>query len=196
MRHSLGSRLTASAAALLLTFGHAYGQQQEITAQDAEAHFRQIQQEAVEIMRSGDFARLENWIETNIADGSVFQASMTVQRNGQRKGFAEITLDKDDMLRMGALFAGAVQEQVIGDYGLEVAVIEVIPQGAGAATATVRWTERLNIQAGSADDEEAQPGQQRRTVSVEAVASCTHLLRRMDGALALGLTTCSGEVRL
>lgn len=108
MFHLRSSKLAGAAVALLLTLAPAQGQQQQITAQEADAYFRQIQQEAVEIMRSHDSARLQKWVEANIADGAVMQASAILHRNGVRKGFIEVTLTKDDMLNMSALFAGAI----------------------------------------------------------------------------------------
>lgn len=197
MRPSLSSTLAGSATAVLLTFGQAYGQQQDITVQEAEAYFQKIRQEATEIMRSRDFARVGEWVETNIADGAILQASLSIKSDGMPKGFVEVSLDKDDMRRLVTIFAGGVGEQLISDYGLEVAVAKVVPHGADAATVTVKWTERLSIGADRDENENEQSAQRSQEASVETVADCTHLLRRSEsGALALGLSTCRGEVRL
>lgn len=194
MFHLRSSKLAGAAAALLLTFVPAQGQEQEITAQEADAYFRQIQKEAVEIMRSRDSGRLRQWVEANIVDGAVMQASVTLHHHGVRKGFIELTLTKDDMLNMSSLFAGALGQGVFDDYALEVTVTEVLPLGPDAATASVRWTERISINPGQAGSEGNQPGQQRQPVTIEANADCTHLLRRSEDALVLGLSTCKGEV--
>jgi len=190
---SRSSKLAGAAVALLLTWAPAQGQQQRITAQEADAYFRQIQQEAVEIMRSHDSARLQKWVEANIADGAVMQASAILHRNGVRKGFIEVTLTKDDMLNMSSLLAGAIGQGVFGDYALEVTVTDVLPLGPDAATASVRWTERISIDP-QKGERAIQPGQHRDLVTIEATADCTHLLRRSEDALVLGLSTCKGEV--
>ena len=148
MFHLRSSKLAGAAAALLLTFVPAQGQEQEITAQEADAYFRQIQKEAVEIMRSRDSGRLRQWVEANIGNGAVMQASVTLHHHGVRKGFIELTLTKDDMLNMSSLVAGALGQGVFDDYALEVTVTEVLPLGPDAATASVRWTERISINPG------------------------------------------------
>src|SRR5690606_20140968 len=122
--------------------------------------------------------------------------SITIHSNGIRKGFADLMLTKDDLRRMTALYGAVMAQRAIGDYSLEVTVTDVVPHGPGAATATAQWTERISINAGQAEAGESQPGQPPQTVTIEAVAECTHLLRRSEGALAFGLMTCNGDVRL
>lgn len=107
----------------------------------------------------------------------------------QPKGFAALTLDRDDMLRVGGVFAGAFQQQGIDDYSLEVELDEVISHGPGAATAHVRWTETLAL-AGGQDSDAGQ-------VTIEQVAECSHVIERTGGddQLRIGLSTCIGEMR-
>ena len=190
MRDFTRSTLAIAALALAISATGASGQQNEVTAQEADAYFRQLQQEATEIVGQKDFGRLDEWIERNVADGAVWQASITIVTDGSRKGFAEMTLGKSDLRRLSPFFASAFQQQQgISDYSLEVAVNDVVPHGPGAATATVEWTERFSIDLAGEDSEEQQ-------FTFEAVATCTHLLQRTEDSFALGLSTCTGEVRL
>lgn len=190
MRDFTRSTLAISVLALAISAAGAHAQQNEITAQEADAYFRQLQQEATEIVGEQDFGRLNEWIERHIADGAVWQASLTILRDGTRKGFADLTVDKTDIARLGPLFAGAFQQQKISDYSIGVAVNEVVSHGPDAATATVEWTERFSV--GTAGDS----GEAKEGLAFEAVATCTHLLQRVENGFALGLTTCTGEVRL
>jgi hypothetical protein len=189
---SARSTLAISVLALAISASGASGQQNEITTQEAEAYFRQLQQEATEIVGQQDFDRLDEWIEENVADGAVWQASLTIITDGKRKGFAEMTFDKSDLSRLSPFFASAFQQR-ISDYSLEVTVNDVVPHGSDTATATVEWTERFSIDV-AGDDSETE--QDERQFTFEAVATCTHLLQRTEDSFALGLSTCTGEVRL
>ena len=194
MRNSFHSRPAAFIAALLLSSSQPHAQQQEITASEAEAYFQQVQRETMEIMRQKELGRIAGWIGQNIADGAVFQASMNIFHNGNRKGFMDLSLLKEDLQRVGGVFAGSFRPQDVEDYSLDVVVSEVAPLGPGAAIAKVSWKERFTAkQPGSGSTQ--QPAQQ-ESFTIESRADCSHLLQRVEGGrMAMGLSTCSGEVR-
>lgn len=181
--------LGSAVAAVLVLSNPAQAEQHAITQQDVEGYLEAIQQEAIDMVRDGEVHRMVEWIERNIAEGAVFQVSINVVHGDQPKGFAALTLDRDDMLRVGGVFAGAFQQQGIDDYSLELELDEVISHGSGAATAQVTWTETLALAGG----QDSGAGQ----VTIEQVAECSHLIERTDedDRLRIGLSTCTGEMR-
>lgn len=182
--------LAASLAAALLVPAPAYAQSQ-LTQQEAQAYFERFQRQATEIVRSGDFSRLTEWIERNFADDAQFQLSMNLIHDEERKGQVALTVDKDDMLRMGGLLAGVFQQQRMEDYSLEIELREVVPHGPDAATARTSWTESFTVRAPQGEGAaEAEP------LGVEGMAECVQLLQRDGDHLIMGLMTCTGEVHI
>lgn len=194
--------IAATVAALLLLSGGAMAQgghpdRPDVAAEEIEAFFQQIRQEATEIIRSGEFERINEWTARNIADGAVLQASVAMLQDGERKGSADVSLDKEDILRFGGMFAGAMQQHAIKDYSLQVEVSEVVPHGPGAATARVRWTESFTVDATAAGPGGAAAGRpEGATLAIEAEAVCSHLVQREGEQWALGLSTCTAELHL
>ena len=186
---SLGLGLGCAFASVLVLSNQAQAEERAITQQDVEGYLEAIQQEAVEIVRDQDGRRMVEWIERNIAEGAVFQVSFNVVHGDQPKGFASLTLDRDDMLRVGGVFAGAFQQQGIEDYSLQMELGQVIAHGSSAATVQVRWTETLALASGK------EPGAGQ--VTIEQVADCSHIIERTgeDDRLRIGLSTCTGEMR-
>lgn len=191
---SLG--LMSASVALLALAAPAQADQHEITAEAATAYFEQVRQEAIEIMQAQDFDRLLEWTERNIADGAVFQASVSIFHGEEQKGIAALTVDKDDMLRLSGMFVGAFRQQEIEDYSLEVDVGDVTAHGPGAATVRVMWRESATFDpaadGGGASGDAAAEGK----LTVEQVADCRHLLQRQGDRLTIGLSTCTAEMRL
>ena len=192
MRHSFHSRFAAFIAALFLFSSQPHAQ--EITASEARAYFQQVQREIMDMMRQKELGRIAGWIDDNIADGAVFQASIDIFHDGNRKGFMDLSLLKKDLQRVGGAFAGSFRQQDVGDYSLEVVVSEVMPHGPGAATAKVSWTERFTAEQPASG---ASPqASERESLTIESRADCSHLLQRVEGGrIAMGLSTCTGEVR-
>jgi hypothetical protein len=172
---------TATAAALAISPLQAG--EHEITSQEVEAYFQQIQDEATEIVRAGELHRIVEWIDEHFADDAVVQANMNIVAGEERKGFLSMTLDKDDLTVVGGAFAGPFGQMEFEDFSLEVEVFDVVSHGPGAATVTARWTERfeLAMPAGSA--------------AIEEVVDCTQIVQRNGERLQLGLMTCTGEMR-
>lgn len=193
MRVRLAATRAMLVAAAFLFSSQIQAQPQDITTAEARAYFEQIQREVTDLMRAKELGRITDWIDRNIADGTVFQVSMNVFMAGKRKGFADLSLEKPDLRALGGVTAGAFQQQNIKDYSLEMAVTDVFSHGSGAATAKVRWNERLI--ADPAASGAAHKSSDRNGLSIESVADCSHLLQRQEGRLVIGLTTCTAEVR-
>jgi hypothetical protein len=187
---SLG--LMSATAGLVALASPVQADQHDVTAEEVEAYYEQVAQEATEMVRADELARMIEWIDDNIADGAVLQASLSVLHGDQRKGFAAMTLEKEDMRAMGGVFAGAFQQQEIEDFSLEIEVTEVISHGPGAATVRAVWPARISVAVPAGEG--AEPGGD--ALSVEQVADCTQVLQRDGERLQMGLTTCTGEVRL
>lgn len=180
-------------AALLALAVPAQAEQHGLTEQEVRAYFDQIEQEATEMVRSDEIERMVEWIEQNIAEGAEFQVSMNILLGEERKGFASLTLDKDDMRQMGGLMAGAFRQLPIEDYELDIEVAEVTPVGQDAATVRATWTESFAISVPQGEGAEAANGQR---LSAEAVVDCVQIVQRDGDRLMMGLMTCIGETRM
>jgi hypothetical protein len=111
---------TATAAALAISPLQA--SEHEITSQEVEAYFQQVQDEATDIVRAGELHRIVEWIDEHFADDAVLQANMTIVAGEERKGFLSMTLDKGDLTVVGGAFAGPFGQMEFEDFSLEVEV--------------------------------------------------------------------------
>lgn len=190
----------AAAAGLLLAAGHAHAQQdqQDLSAREVQSFFDGMEQEVVQAMRAGEYARLLDWTEDNLADGATFVLSQEIYVGDERKGFTVTSLDKQDMLQLSRVALGIMSEiqgQAVQDYALDIQVINVDPIGPNAATAATRITESGKLALPGEED-----AQQRRSppTEVKATADCHHLIQRDRdaGQLVMGMTACEARTRL
>jgi hypothetical protein len=185
-------KATATVTGALLVSSALQAAENDITAEEVEGYFAEITQEASELVRAGELERIVEWVDHNFADGANFQANMNVLHGEQHKGFLALTLDKDDMLAMGGMFAAPLGQAGFEDYSLEVEVLDVTSHGPGAATATIRWTERATLAPPRGDmpaDVEVS------SVAVAEEVECTQIVQRNGERLQMGLMTCVGEIR-
>lgn len=201
----------AAAAAALLLAGPAQAQQEEALAQDeVESYFNDMSQQVTEMAETGDFEGLIQWIEDEVAEEARFYAGIETYAGEERKSFSHFMLDKQDMVNLGQISFGLMAgiqggEQVIDSYELDIDVLEVVPAGPDAATVRSRMVETATFsmpdqQAGTAAADEAPgvtgtiaPGAgENGSLTVEATAECTQLIRRSDDGdqLLMGLTAC------
>lgn len=176
--------------------------------------FDRMDQNATEAVEAKNFEALLEWAQDHIADEAVFSATNEITIGGERKAFTVVSMDKQDMLRFGRMATGmlsGMQGDGLQDYSLEIAVSQVTPVGADAATVDVQYTETATLSApqgmaaadaGSDDtqtaateageDGDARAGETAaaaapageaagRTMTVTATADCTHLMRRGEG---------------
>jgi hypothetical protein len=181
-----------TAAAALLAISPLQAGEHEITSQEVEAYFQEVQEEATEIVSADELHRIVEWIDEHFADGAVLQANMNIVHGEDRKGFLSMTLDKDDLTAVGGAFAGPFGQMDFEDFSLEVEVFEVIPHGPGAATVTTRWTERFTL-ALPPMGEGAEP--EAGSATIEEVVDCTQVVQRNGERLQMGLMTCTGDMR-
>lgn len=180
---------TATAAALAISPLQAG--EHEITSQEVEAYFQQVQDEATEIVRAGELHRIVAWIDEHFADDAVVQANMNIVAGEERKGFLSMTLDKDDLTIVGGTFAGPFGQMEFEDFSLEVEVFDVVSHGPGAATVTTRWTERFELAMPAGEGGGTGAG----SAAIEEVVDCTQIVQRNGERLQLGLMLCTGEMR-
>jgi hypothetical protein len=187
------SRLNAAMAmaALIALATPALAGEHEITAQEVESYLQEVQREATEIMRAKELGRMVELLDRHFADGAVLQASMNIMHGDERKGFLAITLDKQDLLRVGGMLVGAFRQMEVEEFSLNVEVLNVAPHGPGAATVTTRWTERFAVALPTKPDT-PKPEQ----LAFEEVFDCTQILHRNGKRMQMGLMTCIGEMRL
>ena len=188
---SLFGMTTATAA--LLAISPLQAGQHEITSQEVEAYFQEVQEEASELVRADELHRIVEWIDEHFADGAVLQANMNIVHGEDHKGFLSMTLDKDDLMAVGGAFAGPFGQMGFEDFSLEVEVFDVIPHGPDAATVTTRWTERFTLVLPLAGQGEAEP--EAGSVTIEEVVDCTQIVQRNGERLQMGLMTCTGDMQ-
>jgi hypothetical protein len=180
---------TATAAALAISPLQA--SEHEITSQEVEGYFQQVQDEATEIVRAGELHRIVEWINEHFADDAVIQANMNIVAGDARKGFLSMTLDKDDLIVVAGAFAGPFGQMEFEDFSLEVEVFDVVSHGPGAATVTTRWTERFELAMPAGEGGGTGAG----SAAIEEVVDCTQIVQRNGERLQLGLMACTGEMR-
>lgn len=200
MTESETALVSAAMAGSLLAAGHAHAQQgqQDLSVQEVQSFFHSMEQEVMQAMRSGEYARLLDWTENALAEGATFFLSQEIYVGDERKGFAVTSLDKQDMLRLSRVAVGIVSEmqgQAVQDYALDIEVINVDPIGPNAATAATRITESGKLALPGEED----PQQPRLSpIEIEATAECHHLIQRDRdaGELVMGMTSCEARTRL
>lgn len=136
-----GLALAASAAS-------AQQAQQQISQQELRGFFQQVEQEALQARRSGDLARVTQWIRQNVADGAMFTISNELYEGDQRKAFGVLTVDKDDILRGQQIALGIQHDrnrEALQDSQINVEVRDVEQVASGVAMVTTRITERATI---------------------------------------------------
>jgi hypothetical protein len=190
---SLSLFAVTTATAALLATGPLQAGQHEITAQEVEAYFQEVQEEASELVRAAELHRIVEWIDEHFADGAVLQANMNIVHGEERKSFLSMTLDKDDLTAVGGAFAGPFGQMGFVDFSLEVEVFNVIPHGPDAATVTTRWTERVTLALPPAGEGDVEP--EAGSATIEEVVDCTQIVQRNGERLQMGLMTCTGELR-
>ena len=183
----------AAGAAALFAVSPVVAGEHEITSQEVEAYFQEVQEEATELVRADELHRIVEWIDGHFADGAVLQANMNIVHGEDRKGFLSMTLDKDDLSAVGGAFAGPFGQMGFEDFSLEVEVFDVIPHGPGAATVTTRWTERFTLALPPGGEGDAAP--EVGSATVEEVVDCTQIVQRNGERLQMGLMTCTGDMR-
>lgn len=187
--------LSLTTAALLFVSAPVRAQQQDITAEDVQSYVERIRQDAAALMDAEEPEQLVAWAQRNIAEGATFQVSISILADDERKAYAAMTVDTQDIQGMVGMLAGAFQQGAFEDYSLEAEVADVVSVGPGAATATVTWIERfrLNTAALLGDGGQTLQGE---ALAVEAAANCTHLFQQHEDQMQIGLSTCSVEMRL
>ncbi|TFL11500.1 hypothetical protein CSC67_16110 [Pusillimonas caeni] len=164
---------------------------QGLSAEDVRKYLQRICEEAEGLMRDYDPRMILEWTDTNVADGTCFQVDVRIQKDGAHTGSIAMTLEKEDILQLGGMFGAAAGKEGIADYSLDMNLRDVVTHGTDAATAKVTWREHIIVQAPAREGQES-----RSRLTAEAEVDCVHLLVREEGRLALGMTLCSGTIRL
>ncbi len=189
--------LGAATTGFLVATGHAHAQQ-DLSAQEVERFLESAEQDVTQAVQAGEYARLLDWTKGHLADAATFLLSQEFYVGDERKGFAVMSLDKQDMLRLGRVAVGVMSDmpaQAVQDYALDIEVIKVDPIGPNAAKATTRITESGKFALpGEEDAQQPRP----QPIEIEATAQCHHLIQRDRDAdqLVMGMTACQARMRL
>lgn len=196
-------------AGMLMAAVPAHAQQDELTADAVKQFFSRVQEQAIEMMATGNFQRIAEWTEENISDSARFNVLIEVLRQNEPKMWTAIKVDKSDVQKMQSLL-GHIAGDAIQDYSLAIEVDTITPHGPGAATATVIWSDSGSImmpmpqgmasRGQTREQTQETVGQattsgQPGTVTFRREFECNHLLVREDGQVKMGLTTCNGQTQ-
>lgn len=127
------------------------GQQgQQISPGEVRSYFRQVENQVNQAVQSGNPQRMQQWTQTNIADGANFQAVVTIGGQGSLGGSREIRIlsfSKNDMVRrqQAALSFAPNFLSRIGNYDLGIRVQSIQPVGDAAAVVKTRISESGTI---------------------------------------------------
>jgi hypothetical protein len=219
--------ILAGSAALVLAAAGASAQTASQGAQDhalseqeVQNFFRDTEQTITQAMKSGDFAAVQEWAAKHVAEDAAFSPTIEFFGGGERKGFTSLTLNKDDMMKVGGIVGGVLSgpnRQGIEDYSLEITMTDfkhIVPNAALVKT-EIRERGRLAfpdtpVAAAGGDKTRAtamktapaidtRPRAQAGSgAEMEGIARCVHVIQRSDQPsefreLQMGLTTCQIE---
>lgn len=193
--------MAASACALA---GAAEAQQQrDLAESEIRNFFESMEQEAVQAVQAGDFKRLIEWTQNNVADEATFSVTNEVYRDDKRMGFAAMTLEKQDMLGFSRAVVGmmsGMDGQLLKDYSLEIEVTDVTPIGPNSATVNTEFAETgtLSIPSERTTAAAESTADDAQALHLEATAQCSHLVHRGqdDDQLLIGLSTCQARTSI
>ena len=120
---------------------------QQLSARDVRQFMQRVERDINQIMQSGNFDRLRQWTQSNIADGAVFSGTREFYVDGQRKLSVNASLTKQDIMRLERLAMGSMPEfsDLQQDSNFNIQVLSVQPIGDSAALVKTRVTENKTI---------------------------------------------------
>ena len=121
--------------------------QSQLSSRDVRQFMQRVERDINQIMQSGNFDRLRQWTQSNIADGAVFSGTREFYVDGQRKLSVNATLTKQDIMRLERLAMGSMPEfsDLHQDSNFNIQVLSVQPIGDSAALVKTRVTESKTI---------------------------------------------------
>lgn len=148
-----GLMLTTAASAQQPTQQQIPQQQQQqeqsgqLSSRDVRQFMQRVERDVNQIMQSGNFDRLRQWAQNNIADGAVFSGTRDFYVDGQRKLSVNATLTKQDIMRLERFAMGSMSELsgTPQDFNFNIQVLNVQPVGDSAALVKTRITESRSI---------------------------------------------------
>jgi hypothetical protein len=151
---------TAASVLLLNGFGVAQqvpqyqqGQQyqqgpgQQLSGREVRQYMSGIEREVNQMIQSGDFSRLRQWTQSNVADHAVLNRTNSIETEGHSRIVSSITLTKPDLMRLQRFALSGLSERLAGpeDFRLDIQVQGVEPVGDSAAIVKSRVSERATL---------------------------------------------------
>jgi hypothetical protein len=160
----LSTIVAGSAASVLLLNGLAFAQQQQQQQQQYLPQFQQgqgqqvgnrevrqyisgIERDVNQMVQSGDFSRLRQWTQNNVADHAVLNRTNSIETEGRSRIMSSMTVTKPDLLRLQRFAFSNMSERLnsLEDFHLGIQVESVEPVGDSAAIVKSRVTERATL---------------------------------------------------
>jgi hypothetical protein len=207
MTTPIKSILTAIAAGFLLAGGVGLAQEeQNLTEDEVRSLFETMGEEMTEAVRMDEFERVLELTEEHLADEAMIMASNEIFDGEERKSFIKLTLDKEDMLRLGQMMAGMMsgaQGQSVEDYLVEIEVTDVTLIGPNAAVVAAEYTESGTIMPpnggqGEVDAAEEAQGELAEPRQIDSTSRCEHLVYQSEeeDRLLISLSACEARTVL
>jgi hypothetical protein len=155
----LSTIVAGLAASVLLLNGFAFAQQQQYQQQSQQGQsqplgnreVRQyvsgIERDVNQMVQSGDFSRLRQWTQNNVADHAVLNRTNSIETEGHSRIMSSVTVTKPDLMRLQRFAFSNMSERLSGldDFHLGIQVESVEPVGDSAAIVKSRVTERATF---------------------------------------------------
>jgi hypothetical protein len=156
----LSTIVAGSAASVLLLNGVAFAQQQQpqypqqyqqgqgqLSNREVRQYVSGIEREVNQMVQSGDFSRLRQWTQNNVADHAVLNRTNSIETEGRSRIMSSVTVTKPDLMRLQRFAFSNMSERLsnIDDFRLEIQVQNVEPVGDSAAIVKSRVTERAML---------------------------------------------------
>jgi hypothetical protein len=158
----LSTMVAGSAACVLLLNGFAFAQQQPpqypqqfqqgqgqppLTSREVRQYMSAIERDVNQMVQSGDFSRLRQWTQNNVADHAVLNRTNSIETEGHSRIMSSVTVTKPDLIRLQRFAFSSMSERLSGleDFRLEIQVQGVEPVGDSAAIVKSRVSERATL---------------------------------------------------
>jgi hypothetical protein len=153
----LSTIVAGSAASVLLLNGFAFAQQYlpqfqqgqgpQLGNREVRQYISGIERDVNQMVQSGDFSRLRQWTQNNVADHAVLNRTNSIETEGRSRIMSSMTVTKPDLMRLQRFAFSSMSERLssLDDFHLGIQVESVEPVGDSAAIVKSRVTERATL---------------------------------------------------
>jgi hypothetical protein len=121
--------------------------QGQLNNREVRQYVSGIERDVNQMVQSGDFSRLRQWTQNNVADHAVLNRTNSIETEGHSRIMSSVTVTKPDLMRLQRFAFSNMSERLsnIDDFRLDIQVQSVEPVGDSAAIVKSRVTERATL---------------------------------------------------